>query len=269
MPSSASHSTSLTPDGVRRRMPRRRPEETRELMIAAAVSLIRERALATGDEVLAAALAHVRLTRVAERATELVRAKTQDDHATAITTGAIYQLWPTQADFQVDVLFHIAELQSVLVPGVPDSLRYFWEASEKGRPLADVLAEMMEQVHRHYREDPMYRVELSFLLGAMDPRLRDALQVRQLTFYESVDQVYLGMLDAYGLRMREPYQVRDLSRAIAAQIAGSVVTWFADADIVADPLGEPNRSLMSRTIVAIFDSLTEPDPARISDQTHT
>lgn len=247
-------------------MPRRSPEETRELMISAAVSLIRERAQAAGDDVLAAALAHVRLTQVAERATDIVRTETHDDHATAITTGAIYQLWPTQADFQVDVLFHIAKLQSTLVPGVADSLRFFWEASEKGRPLNEVLIEVMEEVHRHYREDPMYRVEMGFLLGAMDPRLRDALQVRQLTFYDSVDQVYLGMLDSYGLRMRAPYTVRDLSRVIAAQIAGSVVTWYADADILKDPLGEPRHSLMSRTIVAIFESLTEPDPAHLGDE---
>ena len=36
------------------RLPRRTPEETRDLMLRAAVELIRERAQASGDEVLAA-----------------------------------------------------------------------------------------------------------------------------------------------------------------------------------------------------------------------
>src|SRR4051812_1288777 len=100
-------------------MPRRTPAETRELMLQAAVELLRERAEASGDKVLAAALAHVRLSQVAERATDIVREQTGDEKAKAITTGALYQQWPTQADFQVDLLFHIAELQSTLVPGLP------------------------------------------------------------------------------------------------------------------------------------------------------
>ena len=52
-------------------MPRRTPEENRDLMLRAAVDLIRERAQASGDEVLAAALAHLRLTQVAQRATAI------------------------------------------------------------------------------------------------------------------------------------------------------------------------------------------------------
>jgi hypothetical protein len=45
---------------------------------------------------------------------------------------------------------------------------------------------------------------------------------------------------------------------VAAQIAGSVVISFADPALLDDPLGEEGRSLMSRSILAIFNSLTEP-----------
>jgi hypothetical protein len=108
----------------------------------------------------------------------------------------------------------------------------------------------------------LFRVEFSLLLGAADPRLRAALAHRQARFYESVDQAWQGLLDVYALRMRPPFRIRDLSRAVAAQIAGSVVIWFADPEILDDPVGEPDRSLMSRSVLAIFDRLTEPDPGR-------
>jgi hypothetical protein len=251
-----------TPAGIRERMPRRTRAETRDLMLRAAVDLIRERAEAAGDDVLAAALAHVRLTQVAERATAIVRAETGDHRAKAITTGAIYQQWPSQADFQVDLLFHIADLQARLVPGLAESIRRFKEARAAAVPLEAVVLATMEEVHRHYREDPLFRVEFSLLLGAADPRLRAALAHRQARFYESVDQAWQGLLDIYALRMRPPFRIRDLSRAVAAQIAGSVVIWFADPEILDDPVGEPGRSLMSRSVLAIFDRLTEPDHGR-------
>ena len=242
----------------RTRMPRRTPAETRELMLRAAVELIRERAQASGDEVLAAALAHLRLTQVAQRATAIVREQTHDEGATAITTGAIYQHWPTQSDFQIDLLFHIADLQATLVPGLAESMAHFEEAESEDLPLETVLMSLMEEVHRHYREDPLFRVELSFLLGAGDPRLRAAIAHRQAAFYETADRAWQALLDTYELQMRRPFAIRDLTRAMAAQLAGSVVVWFADPDILRDPLGEQDGSLMSRVMVAIFHRLTEP-----------
>jgi hypothetical protein len=240
------------------RMPRRTPEETRALMLRAAVDLLRERAQASGDDVLAAALAHLRLTQVAQRATTIMREQTRDDGARPITTGAIYQQWPTQAEFQIDLLFHIADLQSALVPGLAESVLQFRQAESDELPLEKVLGRLMEEVHRHYREDPLFRVELSFLLGTGDPRLRAAIAHRQATFYEVADQAWQALLDTYGLRMRQPFAIRDLTRAMAAQVVGSVVAWFADPDILRDPFGEQDASLMSRVMVAILHRLTEP-----------
>ena len=227
-------------------------------MLSAAVDLIRDRAQASGDEALGAALAHLRLTQVAERATSMVREQTGDRQAKAITTGAIYQQWPSQTDFQIDLLFHIAELQATLVPGLAESMARFRDALSEALPIETLLVRLMEEVHRHYRQDPLFRVELSFLLGTADARLRAALAHRQSTFYEAADQAWQALLDTYGRAMRTPFVVRDLSRVMAAQIVGSVVIWFSDPDILRDPAGEEGASLMSRAMVAIFDRLTVP-----------
>jgi hypothetical protein len=240
------------------RMPRRTPAETRDLMLRAAVDLLRQRAQASGDEVLAAALAHLRLTQVADRATAIVREQTGDQGATGITTGAIYQQWPSQAEFQVDLLFHIADLQARLVPGLAESMARFRQAQAEELPLEALLIRLMEEVHRHYREDPLFRVELGFLLGAGDERLRAAIAHRQVAFYEDADRAWQALLDSYGRSMRAPFTIRDLTRAMAAQIVGSVVIWFADPDILRDPLGDDEASLMSRAMVAIFERMTVP-----------
>ena len=242
------------------RMPRRTPAETRDLMLRAAVDLLRERAQASGDEVLAAALAHLRLTQVVQRATAIVREQTGDEAAKAITTGAIYQQWPSQAEFQVDLLFHIADLQARLVPGLAESMARFRQAQAEALPLEALLIRLMEEVHRHYREDPLFRVELGFLLGAGDERLRAAIAHRQVAFYEDADRAWQALLDSYGRAMREPFTIRDLTRAMAAQIVGSVVIWFADPEILRDPLGEEDASLASRVMVAILDQLTVAAP---------
>jgi hypothetical protein len=61
-----------------------------------------------------------------------------------------------------------------------------------------------------------------------------------------------------GVRLREPYQVRDLTTAISCQIGGAVGVWLADPQGLADPAGEGGWSLTSRAILAIFRQFTEP-----------
>ncbi|HST83330.1 MAG TPA: hypothetical protein VLL08_16465 [Kineosporiaceae bacterium] len=248
----------MTSNVTRKRMPKRTLAETRELMLHAAVDMICERAQESGDDVVAAALSHVRLTQVAQRATTLVRARTGNLDAAAITTGALYQVWPSQADFQADLLFHIADRQSTLVPGLAESILRFEASAANSLPLEDVLCRTMEEVHRHYREDPLYRVELGFLISVCDPRVRAAVAHRQLAFRATADQAWQGLLDAYGLRLRPPFRIRDLTNAVAAQIGGSIIVWFADPDSLDDPAGQDGWSLASRAILAIFTQFTEP-----------
>lgn len=243
-------------------MPKRTREETRALMLRAAVELLRERALAPGDDVVSAALAHVRVADIAARATALVRADLDaagDDRAgaTAITTGAVYQVWPRQTDLQADLLFHIAELQAVLVPGAAGTVHRFTEAARSGVPLEDVVRHTAEEIWRVYRDDPLVRVELSFLIAAADPRVRAALAHRHERFSASADQVWQGLLDAYHLRIRAPYRLRDLTTAIAAQVVGSVVLWWADPQVLTGPLHE-RLSLTAHIVTAAVRDLTEP-----------
>lgn len=236
---------------------RRSVAETRELLLSAAVDLLRERAERAGDDVVSAALAHIRFTQVSERATELVRADVGDPDAPAVTTGAIYNLWPNQPDFQVDLLLHVAELQAQLVPGLDATVHRFREAAAGAVPLEQVLRELVEQVYRHYRDDPLFRVELSFLIGARDQRVRQALARRREAFSASADQAWQALLDAYGLRLRAPWRIRDVTGAVASILVGSAVLAFADPPGSADPQSRGIGDQMSRAVLAVVEAFVD------------
>lgn len=236
---------------------RRTVTETRELLLRAAVDVLRERAEQAGDPVVAAALAHVRFTQVAERATALVRSASGDPRPASVTTGAIYNLWPNHEDFQVDLLLHIADLQAQLVPGLDEAAPRFREAAARSVPVQEVLRELVEEVYRHYWNDPIFRVELGFLIGARDPRVQQALTRRFEAFAAAADRVWQALLDAYRLRLREPFGIRDLTTAMASVLVGATVLAFADPRALADPARDPGWSLTSRTAAAVFERFVQ------------
>lgn len=235
---------------------RRSVAETRQLLLRAAVDLLRERADQAGDQVVAAALAHVRFTEVAERATVLVRSDASDPQARAVTTGAIYNLWATQVDFQVDLLLHIADLQATLVPGVQESAVRFRQARDRSVPLGEVLRELVDELERHYRQDPIFRIELGFLIGACDPRVQRALAHRQEASFASTDRAWQTLLDTYELRLRSSFRIRDLTTAAASCLIGFTVLSFAEPPGRSDP-NDDEWSLTARTLKAVFEAFTQ------------
>jgi hypothetical protein len=240
-----------------RRSGRRTAEQTRELLLRAAVDLLRERAGQDGDHVVAAALSHVRFTEVASRATALVRQDAATcgdaDVITGVTTGAIYNLWPTQVDFQVELLLHVAQLQAVLTPGLDESLDRFRAARERGTEVEQVVADLAREVHERDRRDPLFRIELGFLIGVHDQRVQQALAHRRETFLASADRAWQSLLDIYGLRVSPPWQIRDLTAAAAACLIGATVLSFAD------PRGRATTlDVAAQAVVAVFRAFTEP-----------
>lgn len=240
---------------------RRRGDQTRQLLLRAGVDIVRQRATQAGDESMAAALAHVRLTQVTERATELRRRETGDAGAPAITTGAVYNLWPAQVDFQADLLLHIAEIQSTFPIDVDEIATRYRAAAAAGIPLNEVLRLVVDRMNRMCREDSLYAVEFGFLPSAADPRVQRALRQRQDAFLSVAAQSWQSLLDAYLLQPRPPFTSRHLANALAAQFIGSVALWYANPEIDEDPAGEDGWSLTARAVAAIFDAMTMPADA--------
>ncbi|MDW8810004.1 hypothetical protein P1P68_35725 [Streptomyces scabiei] len=246
---------------MRRRLPRRSPEETRALMLEAATRLVCAGTSDTSEEAVSAALAHIRVKRVTEEATRIMRERLGDDTAPAITTGSIYQIWPAQADFQADLLFHLTSRQAELVPGLPESIRRFKEAVDSGTTWQEALNDVLTDNHENHRVDPVYRVLLGFYASAANPRVRDALGHYGESFTEVACEAYQALLDAYGLRLRAPYRIEHLATTIAALLDGFHMRWMAGLPHLEDPEGTDRWSLATRSAVMVFDQFTEPAQA--------
>jgi hypothetical protein len=262
-----------TSRGARRRLPKRSLAETRELMLRAAANLVRRAVTESREDAPSAALAHVRLTEVAAEATRIVREELAGTGASgtgasgagaAITTGAIYQVWPTQADFQADLLFYIAGLDASsdsLIDELPPMIA---AAAASGQPAAEALRVIIARSFEYTRQSALFYTSLSFYKHAANERVRQAMRRSTEAFGEGIRPVWQQLLDAYRLQVRPPYTVDNLSLAIGALIEGLSMAWLNAPELTADPLGQEGWSLTGRTAQMIFDQMTVSRP----DLTH-
>ncbi|MHB8869323.1 MAG: TetR family transcriptional regulator C-terminal domain-containing protein [Thermoleophilia bacterium] len=243
-------------DNPKRPRRRRSIEETRALMLRAATELVTRATGGTDDELIADVLAGVRVTDVVAEATEIVRADLGEKNLAPMTTGALYQVWPTQPDFQADLALHIAQLQGDVVPN-PSTTS---ELMDEGLPLHEVLRRTIGEAFAFQREDPVFRVMLGFYQRAENPRLRSTLRESYAVFGVQARDAWSAMLRRYGLRTRPPFEVDDLATAVAALIEGLTLRWIAEPDRLRDPAGEEGWTLLTRSVIALFDAFTEADP---------
>lgn len=249
-----------TETAQRRRLPRRSMEETRALLLAAATEVVCAAATDSGEEAAAAALAHVRVKQVVQAATRLERERSGRQDLPPITIGSAYQIWSTQSEFQADLLVHLAETFAVLVPGVPESLDRFRQAVEQGVPVTEMVRQVLGENHQYTRNQPLFRVILTFYASAAHPRVRQALERLDEEFTAAADTAWQGLLDAYRLRMRPPYQLRHLTVSLAALLNGFQIRAIVQPDGLRDPAGEAGWNLVTRTTVTMFEQLTEAAP---------
>jgi hypothetical protein len=230
-------------------------------MLRAATELVCEGVADNSDAAVSAALAHVQLTVVAARANTIVRAELPAGElggpVAAITTGAIYQVWPTQAEFQADLLFHLAELDAAFRPTLDEVAGIVSAAVDRGRPLPETLAAMIEVSFLHTRDSAIFYASLGFYLRSGNERVRAMLRHGDEGFIAAIAPVWQAVLDGYGLRMRAPYVLDDLSISIGAMIEGFALQWKRQPERTADPLGEDGWSLPGRLAAMIFGQMTE------------
>jgi hypothetical protein len=243
-------------------------------MLRAATELVCEGINDASDAAVAAALAHVQLTEVAARATRMVEAElaarapgpgsvpdgdaAQARDGAPITTGAIYQVWPTQAEFQADLVCYIGELDAAYEPAIAAAAQIVADGVAAGQPAEQTLARLVGWSYERTRESPTFYVSLGFFLRSGNARVREVLAHGDQAFATAIRPVWQAMLDGYGLRMRPPYTVEDLAVAVSTLIEGFALQWKRQPERTADPLGEDGWSLAARLTVMMFTQLTEP-----------
>ncbi|MEV0601944.1 hypothetical protein AB0I82_21920 [Streptomyces sp. NPDC050315] len=243
------------PGNVNRpRRRRRSPEETRALMLEAGLELVRRHAEDTTDQALSGPLAHIRLTEVARLATEIAAERQPGTGpAQPITTGAIYPLWPTQADYQADLMFHL--LGPDAYPEDRDAAAELLALADTTAPVESILAAVAAAYFERVRANPLTYVYLTFYVLGEHPRVREAAQAGYRAIGLGYTTAVERLLAREARRMAPGRTVGDFVVALLAVLEG-----FSLRGRVEDPAA-PLSELLGATLTALWNSFTEPATA--------
>jgi hypothetical protein len=248
--------TMVKTNSDKKRLPRRPVEETRRLMLAAAVRVLLQSLHDEDGEALGHSLAHIRVTDVVEEASRVAAEELGEppEAYRPFSIGALYQIWPNQAEFQAALLLYLARLDATVYP----SAEMTTDLVESGLGGTDLIQQTLADAWTYTRADPVHRALLGAYTWTENERVRAALAAKHASFFSAVSQAWSRTLRAAGRRVRSPYTEALLARSVAALIEGFSLQWLADRDALADPEGDPEWDLATRALAVIIEAFTEP-----------
>lgn len=227
---------------------RRSREETKDLLLRTALDQLRDKGLFV-------AVTHVRLT-------DVVR-------AAGLTTGAAYKVWERQEDFHRDLAVEAVRFREELA--IARTVQLIHEAVDGGAPLREVLR-VGSVAHLHPPEagDPFLVALALRTLSPSVPEVAEAARARHAESIDAFEQLYVAMLARFRRRIRAPFELRDLSNALAAITEGFALQSLAGLDHATYDLDGDGRTggewtLLAVTVEALVDRFTEPVPEPTSD----
>lgn len=199
-------------------MGRRSGDETRALLLRVGMQMLLERGVAAGVQ-------HIRLQDVLRQA--------------GLTTGAAYRLWADQNDYQRDLAVAMVRLRlnaptESATEAVAPLLHSGLGGDEVIRAVADAhvrSAALDGGFPTASLDARQFLIALALRTTAQTwPELREASRERHSESIEAFATFYAAMMDAYGLRMRQPLTVIDLAAAIMALSEGFAVHTLEGVD---------------------------------------
>ncbi len=184
-------------------MARRTADETRRLILEAAIQMLLERGATAGVQ-------HIRLQEVLR--------------SVGLTTGAAYRIWADQTEFHRDLAVEMVGLR--FAPPVASAASAISEVLESGGSLQDV-ARTAALDHVTYTSkfhtEPASRDSHAFITalalrtaaGAW-PELRVASADRHRGSIVAFAEFYAALLQRFGRRVRSPLTIVDFTEAMAA-----------------------------------------------------
>lgn len=238
-------------DGVRPR--RRTREETRELLLAAAVRLAEAR-VAGDNDASVNPLADILITDVLEQAN-------RDNGAggRAMTTGAVYNIWPSQAEFQADLLARI--LDEAATPGIDRVRSAALNALARQLPWQEVLAEAIQVDFNESFEEPAMFLMLGVAALAAPREVIAGERRANERYVAAMVELLSAIVEYSGRRLRAGRSIEDLVWAIEALEAGLLLRMRRAPEI---PLRQDDQgvSVLATAAGGLFEAFTEPaEPA--------
>lgn len=235
-------------DGVARR--RRTREETREILLAAAVRLVQAR-VAGAEDAGINPLADVLFTDVLEEAN-----RAEGTRGRAMTTGAVYNIWPSQAEFQADLLACI--LDEAATPGMENVRTATLDGLSRRLPWRAILAETIEVDFRESFAEPSMFPMIGLAALAAPGDVVAAQRAANARYVAETGELLAAVVRYAGRRLRPGRSIDDLVWAVEALEAGYLLRMRVDAQIPLRP-GADGVSALAAAAAGIVEAFTEDD----------
>lgn len=243
-----------TTSAVRRR---RTKDETRQLLLESAERLVMRR-IGGDDGAMVNPLADVLITDVLVEANREL--KTADPGARRMTTGAAYNIWPGQAEFQADLLARV--LDEAATPGIERVRAATLNGLARKLPWRTVLAQTIEVDYRESFAEPSMFLMIG-LAALAAPGDVAAGELRANERYVRETGELLGAITRYaGRRLRASRSIEDLVWAIEALEVGYLLRMRVGPEVPLRP-DEEGVSALAAAAAGIVEAFTEPDDTSV------
>ncbi|WP_030661832.1 hypothetical protein [Streptomyces cellulosae] len=188
------------------------------------------------------------------RVQDVVRAASVEEGA-PLTTGALYNIWPTQKAYQIDLMFHL--LREGAYPSAEHLLRLAGELFAERLPFDEIGARLADESFRIEVGTPVTRAASLFSALAGIPSIRDALRASHERLVELSIPLYTQLLTYGGLRIRAPYTLEQLAVVLGALSGGLQHAYGVVPEQFEVPEGAP--SIVAAACRGAFRAFCEPD----------
>jgi AcrR family transcriptional regulator len=174
------------------------------------------------------------------------------------TTGAVYQIWPKQPDFHLDLAIAAIKHDTVALP--PQALAaYGAPVMERGGTFEEFVGAAADGYLHDLATSRAFVVVISFWAAALDtPELGDAVRENYADLTATWAEAYEMILAHYGRRMRAPYTAADLAVGIRSVAEGFALRRRFDEASVESPRADGLMPVFTATILGLADRITEP-----------
>lgn len=231
---------------------RRTRAETRELLLAAAVKLVENRVVGT-DAAPVNPMADVLVTDVLEEANRSL--KEADSGARPMTTGAVYNIWPSQADFQSELVERI--LDEAATPGIDKVRAVTLDGLARRLPWQDVLATAIEIDYLESFEEPAMFIMIGMAALSAPGDVAAAERLANERYVRETGELLGAIVRYAGRELRPGRTMEDLVWAIEALEAGYLLRKRIHPDIPLRPDAD-GVSALATAAVGVVESFTTP-----------
>jgi hypothetical protein len=236
---------------ARRPRTRRTRDETRQLLLDAAVRVVLARS--NGDMAGSTnPLAGVRITDALDEVNRQLR--DADPAATVMTTGAVYNIWPNQEDFQLALLDHI--LTGASVPGIERVEMVLEEGIAVGLAWQELVVRCFGTDFEASFGEPTMFVMIGLTALGPPARIAEVNEVPNREYVDATTAILRRILAYADRRMVRGRTIADLVWAIEALEVGYLLRRRSHPELTERSRG--GRTVVQSSLLALVEQFTEP-----------